>query len=66
MNSNGSVLCPIEFKQNSDFTIVTSMTLKEGVIGNGTVWNYKNKDEFYRFLITDRDGQYVVNQYKNF
>lgn len=62
---NGSVLCPIELNQKNDFTIETSMTLKEGAIGNGIVWNYKSKDEFYRFLITDRDGQYVVNHYKN-
>jgi len=64
-NNNGSIICPIELNQNDDFTIETSMTLKEGAIGNGIVWNYKNDNEFYRFLITDRDGQYVVNHYQN-
>jgi hypothetical protein len=59
----GSMLNSFEFDQNKDFTIETSMTLLSGETGNGMVWNYKDSSNYCRFLITDRDGEYLVVQY---
>ncbi len=62
---NKTILCPVEFNQNSDFTIESSMTLISGATGNGLIWNFKDTKNYCKFLITDRDREYAVYQIIN-
>lgn len=52
-----------DFDQSDDFTIESRMKLISGTTGNGILWNFENSKNFYRFLITDRDGQFAVYKF---
>ena len=41
------------------------MRLVKGSTGNGLVWNVESAETNYRFLITDRDGQYAIYKMEN-
>ena len=41
------------------------MRLVKRSTGNGLVWNVESAETNYRFLITDRDGQYTIYKMEN-
>ena len=45
------IISSMEFNQNENFTIEASESLKKGGTGNGILWNFRDKDNFCRFLI---------------
>ena len=51
--------------QSKDFKITSNMRLANGSTGNGLAWNFQNKRNHYKFLITDRDGQYAIYRISN-
>lgn len=59
------VMLPKTVNQNKDFSFSCKQRLISGVTGNGVIWNWKDENNYCKFLITDRDRQYAVYQYVN-
>ncbi|MAD97744.1 MAG: hypothetical protein CMB99_10500 [Flavobacteriaceae bacterium] len=50
---------------SNDFKITSNMRLTNGATGNGLAWNIEDARNHYKFLITDRDGQYAIYRVSN-
>lgn len=63
--SAGNLVHNTSIDHTRDFKITGNMRLVKGSTGNGLVWNVESAETNYRFLITDRDGQYAIYKMEN-
>ncbi len=50
---------------SKNFKITSNMRLTNGATGNGLAWHIEDARNHYKFLITDRDGQYAIYHVTN-